>query len=351
LSSTFGSEKGRENRRKEKMRLPLFQCLSPRSTKEALEILDRYKGRVKIIAGGTDIINRLRQRLLSPQYAMTLKGVSDLRGIKRKKGHFLISAATTLREIVESPDIAGFAAAIAESAGLVAAPPIRNIATVGGNLLQNTRCLYYNQSELVRKAAPPCLKQGGKSCAALKGGTRCFSVYQGDLAPSLIAFDARVVLKKAGLARTIPVLDLFSRNGRHPLTIGDDEILTDIIVPIPKGAYGSSYQKLRLRSGLEYPLVSSSVFLSLSKEGVIDRARVVVGAVGPAPTVVEGAAAFLVGKRLAEADVEKAAESAFSASRPIDNLALPGSYRRKMVKVFTKRAIEGALLSLQKAGA
>ncbi len=333
------------------MRLPLFQCLSPRSTKEALELLGRYKGKVKIIAGGTDIINLLRKRLLTPQYAMTLKGVPDLRGIKAKKGQILISAATTLREVVESPDIAGRAAAIAEAAGLVAAPPIRNIATIGGNLLQNTRCLYYNQSELVRKAAPPCLKQGGKACAALKGGTRCLSVYQGDVAPSLIAFDASVVLKKPGASRTISVLDLFSRNGRHPLTIGDDEILTDIIVPIPQGVYASSYQKLRLRRGLEYPLVSSSVFLSLSKAGVIDAARVVVGAVGPAPLLVEGAGAFLVGKRPAEADVEKAAERAFSASRPIDNLALPGSYRRKMVKVFTKRAIEGAILGLRKAGA
>src|SRR5208282_1501802 len=230
------------------------------------------------------------------------------RGIKNKKGHFLISAATTLREIVESPDIAGFAAGIAESAGLVAAPPIRNIATVGGNLLQNTRCLYYNQSELVRKAAPPCLKQGGKSCAALKGGMRCFSVYQGDIAPALIAFDARAKIRKAGSSRTVPISGLFSRNGRHPLLIGDDEILTDIIVPIPKGVYGSSYQKLRLRSGLEYPLVSSSVFLSLSSHGKIDQARVVVGAVGPAPILVEGASAFLVGRRPAEADVEKAAE-------------------------------------------
>jgi 4-hydroxybenzoyl-CoA reductase beta subunit len=333
------------------MRLPLFQYLSPRSTKEALEMLDRHKGKVTIIAGGTDIINRLRQRPLSPQYAMTLKGVSDLRGMKRKKDEFLISAATTLREIVESPDISGFAPAIAGSAGLVAAPPIRNIATVGGNLLQNTRCLHYNQSELVRKAAPPCLKQGGKSCAALKGGTRCFSVYQGDIAPSLIAFDASAKIRKAGASRTVPILGLFSRNGRHPLTIGDDEILTDIIIPIPKGVHGSSYQKLRLRSGLEYPLVSSSVFLSLSSHGKIDQARVVVGAVGPAPILVEGASAFLVGRRPAEVDVEKAAERAFSASRPIDNLALPGSYRRKMVKVFTKRAIEEALSSLQKAGA
>lgn len=332
------------------MRLPPFQYLSPQSAKEALDMLDRYKGKVRIIAGGTDIINRMRQRLLSPQYAMTLKKVSDLGGMKRKKTEFVISATTTLREIVESPDITGLAAAIAQSASLVAAPPIRNIATVGGNLLQNTRCLYYNQSELVRKGAPPCLKQGGKICAALKGGTRCFSVYQGDLAPSLIAFAASAVLKKAGASRTIPVLDLFSRNGKRPLTIGDDEILTDIIIPIPKGTYGSSYQKLRLRSGLEYPFVSSSVFLSLSGRGVIDQARLVVGAVGPAPTVIEGASVFLVGKRPEEVDVEKAAESAFSAARPIDNLALPGSYRRKMVKVFAKRAVEEALLSLQKAG-
>jgi 4-hydroxybenzoyl-CoA reductase beta subunit len=347
----IGSENGRENRRKKKMRLPPFQYLAPRSTQEALEMIDRYKGKLKIIAGGTDIINRLRQRLLSPHYAMTLKEVSDLKGMKKKKAELVISAATTLREIVESPDVSGLAAGISQSAGLVAAPPIRNIATLGGNLLQNSRCLYYNQSELVRKAALPCLKQGGKACAALKGGTRCFSVYQGDLAPSLIAFSARVVLKKAGASRTVPVLELFSKNGRHPLTIGDDEILTDIIIPIPKGAYGSSYQKLRLRSGLEYPLVSSSAFLSVSKQGVIDQARVVVGAVGPAPLLVEEASAFLVGRRPAQVDVEKAAQSAFSASRPIDNLALPGSYRRKMVKVFTKRAIEAALLNLQKAGA
>ena len=111
------------------MRFPPFQYLSPRTTEEALEIMSRYKGKVRIIAGGTDIMNLLRQRLLSPQYAMTLKGVSDLRGIKSKKGHFLISAATTLREIVESPDIAGFAAAIARvgrSCGRPSDPERRN---------------------------------------------------------------------------------------------------------------------------------------------------------------------------------------------------------------------------------
>ena len=99
----------------------------------------------------------------------------------------------------------------------MAAPPIQNIATIGGNLLQNSRCLFYNQSELVRKAAPPCIKQGGKTCAAVKGSTRCFSVYQGDMAPSLIAFNATAVLQKAGGTRRVPVSELFSHNGKRPL--------------------------------------------------------------------------------------------------------------------------------------
>ncbi len=158
------------------------------------------------------------------------------------------------------------------------------------------------------------------------------------------------MLQKAGAKRTVPVLELFSGNGKNPLSIADDELLTDILLPIPRGSYGSSYEKLRMRKGLEYPLASASVFLSLSGGGLIDRARVVIGATGPAPTLVEVAGAFLVGKGPAEADVEKASEAAARASRPVNNLILPGAYRKKMVKVFTKRAIEGALCDLRKAG-
>ncbi len=151
------------------MRLPPFDYLAPRTTREALEMMGRYKGKVRIVAGGTDIINRLRQRLLTPAYVMSLKGVAGFAGIRRKKTEIVISAGTTLREIAESPDMLALAGSVARSAGLVAAPPIQNIATIGGNLLQNTRCLFYNQSELVRSAAPPCLKQGG---TALRRGER-----------------------------------------------------------------------------------------------------------------------------------------------------------------------------------
>ena len=333
------------------MRLPPFQYLAPRTVAEALETMARHKGKVKIVAGGTDVMNRLRQRLLNPDYVMSLKGVAGLSGMKRNKGELMIAAGTTLLDIGEAPEIRQFFQAIAESAGLVAAPPIQNVATLGGNLLQDTRCLFYNQSPLVRQAAAPCVKRGGRTCAAVKGGRRCASVYQGDMAPSLIAFDARAVLRRDGGTRTIPVASLFSGIGVRPFTIEVDEILTHIIVPIPKGAYGASYQKLRLRQGLEYPLISSAVFVGLSKKGLIDRARVVVGAAGPAPILAEKAAASLIGKRPGEAEIEEAADHAQRAARPADNLALPGEYRKKMIKVFAKRAIGGALAGLGKAGA
>ena len=332
------------------MGLPPFQYLAPRTLKESLEMLSEYKGKVSIVAGGTDIINRLRKRLISPPYVMSLKGVAELTGIKKESKEIVILARTTLREIAASPAISERFKSINQATAFVAAPPIQNIATIGGNLLQNTRCLFYDQSELVRNATPPCIKQGGEVCAAVKGSTRCFSVYQGDMAPSLIAFDARAVLQKAGGSRTVSVSELFSRNGKNPLSIAEDELLTDIIIPIPQGSYGSSYQKLRMRTALDYPLASSSVFVSVSEKGVIDQARVVIGAAGPAPTLVEKASPCLTGKRPAESDVEGAAECAYQAAETVNNLALSGAYRRKMVKVFTKRAIEAALLNLEKAG-
>ena len=351
MSSIFGEATGDGKSGSRAMRLPPFLYLAPRTEKEAVEMLSRYRGKVGIVAGGTDMVNRLRQRLVSPAYVMSLKGVEHFRGIESRKGCIVISAGTTLREVGESEAVSGTFTALAEAAGLVAAPPIRNVATIGGNLLQNTRCLFYNQSELVRRAASPCLKEGGETCVAVKGGRRCSSVYQGDMAPPLIAFGAEAVLRKASGRRRVPVADLFSGDGRHPFAIEEDELLTEIRLPLPKGTFASSYRKLRMRSGLDYPLASSAIFLSLSKKGVIDRARLVIGAAGPAPLSVTGGAALLTGVRPEEADPEGAAGQAFREAGAIDNLLLPGAYRRKMVKVVARRAVEAALVGLRGVGA
>ncbi len=333
------------------MRLPPFQYLSPGKVKEALQMLHDHKGSVCMSAGGTDIVSRLRQRLVAPRYLMSLKNVPELKGIKKKKNELVISAGTSLRDIAEDPDVGLLFGALAVSAGLVAASPIRNIATIGGNILQDTRCLLRNQSELVRDAAPACLKQGGKACLAQKGATRCLSVYQGDLAPVLIAFDAKAVLKKLGSSRTAPVSELFSGKGNQPFAVEDDELLTQVIIPVQHGHYAAAYKKLRMRTGLDYPFAAAAAFVSLSAKGVIDRARLVVGAAGPAPVIVEEAASILKGRAPAEADREAAAACALKAAKVIDNLPLPADYRRKMAKVAARRAIDDALGAISGAGA
>ena len=139
------------------------------------------------------------------------------------------------------------------------------MATAGGNILQNTRCMYYNQSGMVLNGLERCHKRGGNVCLAVKGSKRCFSVYQGDMAPAFIAFDARCVLEKKGSTRTVSLTELFTGNGAAPFAIGADELLTKIIIPNPEGIYGSAYRKLRLRGSTDYPLASAAAFVSVAE--------------------------------------------------------------------------------------
>ncbi|OHE31241.1 MAG: hypothetical protein A3K40_02400 [Syntrophobacterales bacterium RIFOXYC2_FULL_60_23] len=187
-----------------------------------------------------------------------------------------------------------------------------------------------------------CHKRGGTTCLAVKGGKRCFSVYQGDMAPALIAFDAQCVLEKNGARRTIPLVDLFTGMGTHPLSIENNELLTGIIVPKQNGAYGSTYRKLRVRGSIDYPLASAAALLALGADGTLAVSRLVIGASGPAPRIVAGAPAALSGKLPEDADFAAAAEMAYELSEGVDNLALPGDYRKKMVRVFARRALQGA---------
>ena len=145
----------------------------------------------------------------------------------------------------------------------VAAPPIWNVATIGGNICQNSRCLYYNQSKAWRLERPPCLKAGGNICHAVPKGKKCFSVYSGDLAPALMALRSRVSVTKKNQSRIIPLQDIFSGNGLAPLTLAQDELITGVILPLPGKRDGSSYVKMRVRSAVDYPLLSAAASVTL----------------------------------------------------------------------------------------
>lgn len=330
------------------MKLPPFEYLEPATVPEALSMLDAYRDRVQIIAGGTEVVNRLKLRLIHPDYIMNIKKLRDLEGIADHEQSIIIGPNVSINEIRDSSLLQDKYKAIAEAAFQVAAPPLANMGTIGGNILQNTRCLFYNQSEIVLKGLGVCHKRGGANCLAVKGGKRCFSVYQGDMAPALIAFDAQCVLEKSGSRRTIPLIDLFTGIGIQPLSIENNELLTGIVIPKQNGAYGSAYRKLRLRGSMDYPLASAAAFLALSADGKLAAGRLVIGAAGPAPKIVDRASAALLGKLPEEANLKAAADMAYELSEGADNLALPGDYRKKMVRVVAQRALKGARADMKR---
>jgi 4-hydroxybenzoyl-CoA reductase subunit beta len=330
------------------MNLPPFNYLEPLTLKEALSMLNKYRSRVKIVAGGTEITNHLKSKNLTPSFILTLRKISGLHGIKENKNEVVIGSYTTLKEIHNSSVIRKKFKSIADSASYVAAPPIQNRATVGGNILQNTRCMFYNQSEFFLKGLTPCYKRSGKVCHAVKGSKRCFSVYQGDMAPILIALDAKIILEKKGKARKLPLSDLFTSEGTGPFSIGNDELLTKIIMPIPKGNHSSAYEKMRVRGSLEYPFASVAVSLEMGKNGHIAKARVVIGAAGSSPKSIEETALYFTKTWPKESDIEIIGTHALEASEMVNNLSMPALYRRKMVKVLTKRAVKRALKDLKR---
>jgi 4-hydroxybenzoyl-CoA reductase subunit beta len=331
----------------ENMRLPSFQYLEPTQVDEAVSILDTHRDHVKICAGGTEVINHLKLRLIHPATVMNIRRLPDLEGITEDGQGIVVGANTTIKEISQSPLIKESGQALAEAAFQTASPTIAAMATLGGNILQNTRCLSYNQSGIVLRGLPVCHKRGGTQCLAVPSSQRCFSVYQGDLAPALMALQAHCVLVKKGASRTISIVELFTGNGIKPMAIEDGELLTRIVIPKPRGLFGSAYRKFRIRGSIDFPLVSAAACLSLTDGVHLSDSCIVIGAVGPAPRVVRQASLVLEGKTPEEADAAAVAELSYELSEGVDNLALPGAYRRKMVRVLTKRAIQAALETLR----
>jgi len=317
------------------MRLPPFQYLEPTNIEEALSKLNAHQRAVKIMAGGTDLLNLMKLRLMEPAFVMNIGNLRNLDGIDNGDTEIVIGSNTKLKEIAGSTFVNKKFRAIAEAAFQVASPGVVNMATLGGNILQNTRCVYYNQSGMVLNGLERCHKRGGTVCLAVKGSNRCFSVYQGDMAPALIAFNARCILQKKNSTRTISIRELFTGNGVTPFTIGADELLTKIIIPHPKIIYGSAYRKLRLRRSVDYTLASAAAFVSATNDRKSSACRLVIGAVGAAPKVIEGVSC--------ETDLGEIAQMAYEHAEGVNNLQLPIAYRRKMVSVLAKRAITAAM--------
>jgi len=321
------------------MRLPGFEHLQPGSLSEALELLAEYREQAKIIAGGTELLVSMKQGLLAPAYVVDLKAIPELEFIADDDGGLRIGALTRLATIVNSSLIRERFPVLAQAAATVAAPPLQNMGTLGGNLCLNTRCSYFNQSRSWRQIRGYCYKTGGDTCHVVKGGNRCFATYQGDVGPALMALGAKARIAGKGGERSVPLADLYTGKGKRPLALDTGEVLVEVQVPPSPSRTGGDYQKLRYRGAMDFPLVGVAAVVSRDDSGLCTGGKVVLTAVSGGPLEVEEASQMLEGREITAQVAAQVADAAFEAARPVDNVGSDASYRRKMVRVLTQRAI------------
>lgn len=328
------------------MRLPTFDYLEPRSVEEALTMLADHADQAAVVAGGTDLVVRMKQRLVQPAFLISLKHLHELRYIRREEDDIKIGATTSLVSLQESELIKTHFPALATAARLIGAPPIQHVrGTIGGNLCLQTRCLFYNQSAGWRAGRPPCHKDRGEICYAEENSDRCRSANQSDGACALMGLGSRIVLNTARGKRTLPIEDFFTGRGEAPFAAQSDELVTEIQIPVRREGEGNSFQKLTYRSAIDYCLVSATARLAV-ENGRISQVRLAVGGAGASPLLLKEAAMKLVGKDAQDHQaVEETAKQVrnHASAFMVDNLGSTPDYRKKMSAVVTRRAIEEAL--------
>jgi 4-hydroxybenzoyl-CoA reductase subunit beta len=312
---------------------------------EAVEFLGAHgssASTVQILAGGTDFIPSMRQKLFEPQYVLDLSGIIAMRGISpQPDGSVEIGALTTLRAIERSGFLQQHYPVLTEAAATVASPVLRNMGTIGGNICLDTRCLWYNQSLTWRKGCGFCIKKDGDLCHVAPGGTKCWAVFSGDTPPALLCLKAEIEIANAAGIRRLPLRDFYTGLGDNYRKLQPNELVTRILLPASTADYRGVYRKLRVRGSIDYPLAGVAVVMKRSNGQVAD-ARIGITAVNPAPLLVRGANELLAGKAVDEALAEAVGDLAAKTAKPLTTSALTPEYRREMIRVFTKRAVLAA---------
>ncbi|HEY4901650.1 MAG TPA: FAD binding domain-containing protein [Terriglobales bacterium] len=321
------------------MSLPSFQLLRPRTLDEAIALLSKHGDEVKVIAGGTDLLPSMKQKLFSPRYVLDLRGVSELRGIDQTPDDGVsIGALTALAAIEQSPLVRRDYPVLYHATKTVASPVLRNMGTLGGNICLDTRCLWYNQSLLWRTSCGFCLKKDGNLCHVAPGGKTCWAAFSGDTPPALLCLGAEIEIAGPDGLRRVPLAEFYVNDGIVRLRLSPREIVTRIYLPQSSKGWRGSYQKLRVRGSIDYPLAGVAVALKM-RDGRVEDARMAITAVNPAPHLVKDADALLVGAKVGEELAERIGELASRTAKPLTTSALTPEYRREMVKVFAKRAL------------
>jgi xanthine dehydrogenase YagS FAD-binding subunit len=326
-----------------------FAFVEPTSLDEVIRLLAAGQGQACLIAGGSDLLGQLKDDVVSYEHLVSLAGVEELRQIREDAGGLRLGALVTVVQLEYDPRLQGPYRILAEAARSVATPEIRNQGTLGGNLCQRPRCLYY------RNALTPCLKKGGADCPALDspyqaylsimGGHGCYSVHASDLAPPLMALGAQVSLAGSAGVRALPLEQFFAgpeQDVRRENVLAADEVLTAVTLPAAQPGWQGTYLKARERSAGDFPVVSVAVGFALDA-GRIRRARLVLGGVAPVPWRSLAAEAVLDDQQPSAVLATRAAATALAGARLLSHNA----FKLEIGRALVERAIMAVASSLR----
>lgn len=325
------------------LRLPPFRYLAPHSLDEAARMLTAEGSQAMLVAGGTDLYPNMKRRQFTPPVLIGLRQITALKQISGSPEQgYRLGAGVTLTTIAEHPVLQEYYPALTTAAGSVSTPQLRNMGTIGGNVLLDTRCNYYNQTEFWRHAIGYCMKKDGDICLVAPGSPRCWAISSADTAPVLISLNAQARLVSADGERVIPLHELYQDDGMRPYTKADNEILSEIILPPPDG-WRSVYLKLRRRGSFDFPILGVAAALRFADDGTVADARLTLGAVASHPVEATEATGQLIGQRLTPDLISSVAASAAKRAKPLNNADLTINYRKQVTPIYIRRALSSLM--------
>lgn len=317
------------------MRLPTFTYYQPSTVEEALASLTEHPG-ARILAGGTDLLVNMKHRVELPQTLVGLSQVDGLRGITRERDHMVIGARTTLKEIQQDATLAADFPALVQAARAVGSYRHQTMGTLAGNLCQNTRCRFFNQSLEWRSVRSLCYKAGGEHCHVMNKDGVCYSTYHGDVAPALLVLDAQVRIQGPGGVREIGLADLYSGEGATPLALAPADLVTAIVIPA-SSAGPSAYKKHALRGAIDFPQVGAAVWRG---DGA---PRVAFTAVDRAPQRASALEAALAGAPFTEETLQAVASLSTKGATITRTTVIAVPHKRDLMAALFVRAARGLL--------
>src|SRR3982751_4232901 len=298
------------------MRLPKFDYRTPRTIAEAVKIMADAGPMGQFVAGGTDLYPNMKRRQQTPKTVISVMRLAELNQITGDgKSGLTIGASVSLTDVCEHPVVNRDYPFLAAAAKLISTPLLRNMGTIGGYLLLDTRCNYYDQNYEWRKGINFCLKKDGGICWVAPGSSKCWAVQSSDLVPVMVAIGAKLRFASTLGERIVDAAGLYNDDGIDYLKKRPDELLVSIDLPKANG-WRASYQKLRRRGAFDFPVLGVAAYVEFeSSNGRVKDARIILGGIAPSPLEITEAARALVGYDLGNDQIEAAAEAAYVRAR------------------------------------